>query len=70
MSAWPTDLDRGVILPHRREWESLCPSCGSPSTEYHPVERYGRCYDPPMGCGFRWTFQHYSVPVGRPWWSP
>jgi hypothetical protein len=57
-----------IVLPYAPENTSLCPSCGRPTTEYHPAERAGRCYDPPEGCGFRWRFEPYTVEVGRPWW--
>lgn len=56
-----------VTLPYAPEREVICPACGRPSTEYHPAERYGRCFDPPLGCGFRWKLEPYKVRIGLPW---
>jgi DNA-directed RNA polymerase subunit RPC12/RpoP len=50
-----------VTLPYDPRLEALCPSCGSPGTEYHPAERYGRCHT----CGFRWVFAPYRRTFGE-----
>ena len=52
---------RAMTLPFDPLFTSHCPSCMSLDTEYRPAERWGKCNA--GGCGFRWRFEPYSVPI-------
>jgi len=50
-----------VVLPYDPLHESVCPSCGSLWTEYHPVPGMGRCH----ACGFLWEFLDHQRTYGE-----